>query len=282
MTTITDPTLKKQILDLFNEQNEIKIPNISGSEQVIDPDLKSKILQIQKDQSDKSFLAGVGESVTDFFSGTKRTEFAEVPEIGEYKGEGAATVALGLSITPNQKSQLDIILNTVPGSNAMEDKFGNLIVVMPDGHSFYLNKPGASFQDFAQTTAQILQYIPGYSTIAKKYAGNVFKRTLAQTGQAGVVTAAQEAGAVALGGNFDQGRLGITTGITFAFEGVVGPIGKGLLKLFRGNPNFYKLITETTPDGKKIRKIEITKDGYKALDAAGIDVNKMSPDFAEK
>ena len=67
MTTITDPTLKKQILDLFNEQNEIKIPNISGSEQVIDPDLKSKILQIQKDQSDKSFLAGVGESVTDFF-----------------------------------------------------------------------------------------------------------------------------------------------------------------------------------------------------------------------
>ena len=63
---------------------------------------------------------------------------------------------------------------------------------MPDGESFYLNKPGASFQDFAQTTAQILQYIPGYSTIAKKFANNIIKRTLAQTAQAGAVTSAQE------------------------------------------------------------------------------------------
>ena len=66
----------------------------------------------------------------------------------------------------------------------MEDRFGNPIIVMPDGESFYLNKPGASFQDFAQTTAQILQYIPGYSTIAKKFANNIIKRTLAQTAHA--------------------------------------------------------------------------------------------------
>ena len=288
MTTLTDPKLKKEILDLFNEQNEIKTPstsNIPGSEQVTDPDLKTELLEMQKDQSEKSFLGGVGESVTEFFSGTKRTEFPELPEIGSADvptiGQ-AFKIAGGLTLTPNQKSQLDIILNTVPGTNAMEDKFGNLIVVMPDGQSYYLNKPGASFQDFIQTTSQILQYIPGYSTIAKKYAGNILKRTAAQTGQAGVVTAAQEAGAVALGGNFDQGRVGIVSGITLAFEGVIGPVGKAALKLFKGNPNFYKLITETTPDGKKIKKIEITKDGYKALDAAGIDINKMSPDFAEK
>ena len=220
MTTLTDPKLKKEILDLFNEQNEIKTPstsNIPGSEQVTDPDLKTELLEMQKDQSEKSFLAGVGESVTEFFSGTKRTEFPELPEIGAADtptiGQ-AFKIAGGLALTPNQKSQLDIILNTVPGTNAMEDKFGNLIVVMPDGQSYYLNKPGASFQDFIQTTSQILQYIPGYSTIAKKYAGNILKRTAAQTGQAGVVTAAQEAGAVALGGNFDQGRVGIVSGIT--------------------------------------------------------------------
>ncbi len=282
MTTVTDPKLKQEILDLFNEQNNITDVDISGSKQNIDPTLRDELLQIQKDQEDKSFLTGVGESIVDFFSGTKKTEFAELPEIGEYTGEGAAKVALGLSLTPNQRSQLDIILNQVPGSNPMEDKFGNLIVVMPDGKSFYLNKPGASFQDFAQTTAQILQYIPGYSTIAKKYAGNLFKRTLAQTSQAAVVTSAQEAGAVALGGSFDEGRVGLTGALTFAFEGVVGPLGKAALKLFKGNPNYYKLITETAPDGKKVQKIEITKAGYKALDAAGIDVNKMSPDFIEK
>ena len=282
MTTVTDPKLKQEILDIFNKQNKKTEPSILGSTEVTDPDLKSELIQMQKDNSEKSFLSGVGESVVDFFSGTKKTEFAEVPEIGEYSGEGAAKIAVGLSITPNQRSQLDIILNQVPGSNAMEDKFGNLIVVMPDGKSFYLNKPGASFQDFAQTTAQVLQYIPGYSTIAKKYAGSLLKRTFAQTGQAAAVTAAQEAGAVALGGSFDQGRVGVTAGITAVFEGALGPVGKAIFKLFKGNPNYYKLITETTPDGKTIKKIEVTSQGYKALDAAGIDTSKISPEFAER
>ena len=42
------------------------------------------------------------------------------------------------------------------------------MAVFPDGQSFYLNKPGASFQDFVQTTSQMLQYIPGASTALKK------------------------------------------------------------------------------------------------------------------
>jgi hypothetical protein len=152
MEEVTDKKLIEKIKSKVNNETDI-----SGLQEVTDLDLKSKILNLKKDQSEKGFFEGLGESVSDFFSGTKKTEFAELPEIGEYKGEGAGKVALGLSITPNQKSQLDIILAQVPGSNAMEDKFGNLIVVMPDGESFYLNKPGASFQDFAQTTAQILQ-----------------------------------------------------------------------------------------------------------------------------
>jgi len=281
MATVTDPKLKEEILELFNKQNQIIESDIPGSKKVINPELREELFQIQKDQEEKSFLVGAGESIKDFFSGTKRTEFAQIPEIGEYTGEGAGKIAVGLSLTPNQKSQLDIILNQVPGSTPMEDKFGNLIIVMPDGKSFYLNKPGASFQDFAQTTAQILMYIPGYSTIAKKYAGSLIKRAALQTSQAAVVTSAQEAGAIALGGSFDEGRVGVTAGITAVFEGVVGPVGKAVLKLFKGNPNYYKLITETV-DNKKVQRIEITKAGYKALDAAGIDVNKMSPEFIEK
>ena len=140
--------------------------------------------------------------MTEFFTGTKKTEFPEMKEIGEATSGSVkkdAIIGLGLSITPNMQSQIDIILNAVPGSNVMEDKFGNPIIVMPDGESFYLNKPGASFQDFAQTTTQILSYIPGYSTIAKKFANNILKRTLAQTAQAGAVTTAQEVAANALG-----------------------------------------------------------------------------------
>ena len=282
MIQVTDEKLKAKILEEFNKKNKTDTNNL---EKVTDPELVTKILEAQGDKKEKSFLSGVGETVTEFFTGTKKTEFPELKEIGEAKLDSvkqAATIGLGLSITPNQQSQIDIILNAVPGSNVMEDRFGNPIIVMPDGESFYLNKPGASFQDFAQTTAQILQYIPGYSTIAKKFANNIVKRTLAQTAQAGAVTSAQEVAANALGAdNISYDRIALTTGLTAVFEGILGPVGRATIKMFKGNPNYYKLITETV-DGKKVKKIEITPQGYKALEAAGIDTKKMSPDFAEK
>lgn len=247
---------------------------------VTDQDLISRLDKLRKENKEKSFLAGLGESVMEFFTGTKSTEFADMPEIGEFKGEGAGKIALGLSITPNIRSQAQIIQNAVPGSNIMEDKFGNPIAVMPDGKSFYLNKPGASFQDVAQTTTQILSYIPGYSTIAKKFAGNLIARTAAQSAQAGGVTAVQEVGALALGADFDTGRVGVVSGITGVFEGVLGPVGRGIYKMFKGNPNYYKIVDETI-DGKTERVVQITKDGYKALDAAGIDIKKIDPKFAQ-
>ena len=254
MLEVTDEKLKAKILEEFNKKNKTDTSNL---EKVTDPELVSKILEAQGDKKEKGFLAGVGESVTDFFSGTKKTEFPEMKEIGEAKDTGAdATIALGLSITPNMQSQIDIILNAVPGSNVMEDRFGNPIIVMPDGESFYLNKPGASFQDFAQTTSQILQYIPGYSSIAKKFANNIIKRTLAQTAQAGAVTSAQEAAASTLGAdNIGYDRIAISTGLTAVFEGILGPVGRTAIKMFRGNPNYYKLITETAEDGSKVKKI---------------------------
>jgi len=280
MLEVTDEKLKAKILEEFNKKNKTDTSNLK---KVTDPELVSKILEAQGDKKEKNFLSGAGEAVTEFFTGTKKTEFPELKEIGEAKTDADFTIALGLSITPNQQSQIDIILNAVPGSNVMEDRFNNPIIVMPDGESFYLNKPGASFQDFAQTTSQILQYIPGYSTIAKKFANSIIKRTLAQTTQAGAVTSAQEAVANALGAdNIGYDRIALTTGLTAVFEGILGPIGKATIKMFRGNPNYYKLTTETLGDGTKKRKIEITSQGYKALEAAGIDIKKMSPDFAEK
>ena len=274
MAVVTD----KKLIERLDKARNNKLGNNENA--VTDQDLISRLDKARKENKEKGFLAGVGESVKEFFTGTKSTEFSDMPEIGEYKGEGAGKVALGLGITPNIRSQAQIIINAVPGSNIMEDKFGNPIAVMPDGKSFYLNKPGASFQDVAQTTTQILSYIPGYSTIAKKFAGNLIARAAAQTAQAGGVTAVQEAGAVALGADFDYGRVGVVAGITGAFEGVLGPVGRGIYKMFKGNPNYYKIV-ENTKDGKTEKGIEITKDGYKALEAAGIDVKKMTPDFAQ-
>jgi len=270
------------MVDVVKDKKLIeRLDKESKKDQIVtDKDLIARLDQQSVELKEKSFLGGVGESVKEFFTGTKSTEFSDMREIGEYKGEGAGKVAIGLSVTPNIRSQAQIIQNQIPGSNIMEDKFGNPIVVMPDGESFYLNKPGASFQDFAQTTTQILSYIPGYSTIAKRYAGNILKRSIAQTAQAGAVTGAQEAVAVGLGAESDLTRVGLASGITLAFEGAIGPIGRATIKMFKGNPNYYKLITEVV-DGKEVKKLEITKAGYKALDAAGIDVDKITPKFSE-
>ena len=282
MNEVKDKELIKRLETKLKAEEKSNM-DVTGLKEVTDPELLGRLNAKSTENEEKGFLAGVGESVTDFFSGTKKTEFPELKEIGEAKTDADFTIALGLSITPNQQSQIDIILNAVPGSNVMEDKFGNPIIVMPDGESFYLNKPGASFQDFAQTTSQILQYIPGYSSIAKKFANNIIKRTLAQTAQAGAVTTAQEVAANALGAdNISYDRIALTTGLTAVFEGILGPVGRATIKMFRGNPNYYKVITETAEDGSKVRKVEITPQGYKALEAAGVDIKKMSPDFAEK
>ena len=285
MSEVKDQELIKKLESKLKAEEKSNM-DVTGLKEVTDPELLGKLNAKSTENEEKGFLAGVGESVTDFFSGSKRTEFPDMKEIGEVTSVTvgqSAKIGIGLSITPNMQSQIDIILNAVPGSNAMEDKFGNPIIVMPDGESFYLNKPGASFQDFAQTTTQILSYIPGYSTIAKKFATNVLYRTAAQTAQAGAVTTAQEVAANALGAdNISYDRIALTTGLTAVFEGILGPVGRATIKMFKGNPNYYKVITETAEDGSKVRKVEITPEGYKALKASGVDINKMSPDFAEK
>ena len=54
MATVTDPKLKQEILDLFNQKDKAIEPDISGSEQVTDPELSEELFQIQKDQEEKS------------------------------------------------------------------------------------------------------------------------------------------------------------------------------------------------------------------------------------
>ena len=82
------------------------------------------------------------DKVSDIFSGTKRTEYAALPEIGAADAGSLGAnlkVAGGLLLTPNQRSQAQIIQAAVPGSAIREDKYGNVIVNMPDGKNYYLN-----------------------------------------------------------------------------------------------------------------------------------------------
>ena len=67
MEEVTDKKLIEKIKSKVNNETDI-----SGLQEVTDLDLKSKILNLKKDQSEKGFFEGLGESVSNFFSGTKK------------------------------------------------------------------------------------------------------------------------------------------------------------------------------------------------------------------
>ena len=277
---VTDPKLIKELdeLRLKNVGSNIK----SSGETIDDPDLIKELDDIRLQNTFKGKITKTSNAVADFFSGTKKTEFPDMPEIGEYTGEGAGMSALGLLITPNQKSQAQIIQSQVPGSEIFKDRFDNIIVTMPDGKNFYLNKPGASQQDVLQTTSQILAYIPGYSWAMKKAGKSVFKKAMLSGVAGGGTSLAQDIATMPLGNEeIDVTRALISSAVPIVFEGVVSPVVGGVWKKLMGNPSFTKTITKLE-DGIEKKQLVLNKRGEKAAEAAGIDVTKVNEKFIKE
>jgi len=262
MAKVTD----KELLEKLNT------PETSGT-QVTDPNLLEKL---NEGTEEPGIIKRTATKIYDFFDGTKRTEYEDLPEIGSYKGEGLTSeqkrnIALGLNLTPNMKAQADIIKAQVPGATIVSDKFENPIVLFPDGKSFYLNKPGASFQDFIQTTSQILQYIPGASTALKKAGSGYVKRALYSGAAGGATSVAQDLATIPLGSKegIDPVKLGASVVIPAGFEGVINPVGKNILRRIIGNPRF-------SSNGK------LNERGKRAAKAAGLDVDNLDPNFLKE
>jgi len=277
---VTNQKLIKELdeLRLKNTQSNIK----SSGKTVEDPDLIKELNNIRMGNTWKGKIIKTSNSVADFFSGTKKTEFPDMPEIGEYSGEGAGMSALGILITPNQKSQAQIIQSQVSGSEIFKDRFNNIIVSMPDGKNFYLNKPGASQQDVLQTTAQILAYIPGYSWGAKKAGKSIFKKAMLTGVAGGTTSLAQDIATMPLGNEeIDVTRAALSSAVPIVFEGVVSPIVGAMYKKLMGNPSFTETILKLE-NGKQVKKLILNDKGKKAAEAAGIDVTKVNQKFIKE
>ena len=283
MKEVTNPEKLKELNALFGNKDS---DEISGVE-ITDPD---KLAELNKIIEDDSYIGKFKKAIgatKDFFSGTKTTEFAEIPEIGEYKGDKSFTIGGALLLQPNQKIQAQIIQEQIPDSQIFKDRFDNLIVQMPDGKNFYLNKPGASLQDFTQTTAQILSYIPGYSFAVKKAGTNLLKRG-AYAGLAGGGTSvAQDIGSMALGGkDIDYSRAVVSTVVPAAFETVISPVAGSIYRKIFGNPSFTKTIT-VKENGVDVKKVVLNDKKKAAAKEAGIDVKNLNDEdfiknFAQK
>lgn len=118
-----------------------------------------------------SLASRAGNFITDALTGGDRIS-PEDEDLGEVGGLGSsagknltagqsAKVAGALLLTPDEKAQADIIKNIVPDAEFKTDKAGNTQVKFPGDSEFaFLNKPGASFQDFATFVGQVLQFTP--------------------------------------------------------------------------------------------------------------------------
>ena len=276
MSVVTDKKLIEE-LDALSKKNTSPIPQ--DSEEVTDENLIKQLDEIRTGSTLKGKAAKAVAATQEFFTGTKRTEFPELPEIGAMNAPTIGTafkISAGTLINPNQKAQAQIIQAQIPGTEIFKDRFDNLIVSTPDGKSFYLNKPGASLQDFLQTTSQILQYIPGYS-YAVKFAGkSLLKRGVGAAAAGGATSVAQDIATMPLGSkDFDVSRAVISTVVPGVFETTVAPIASyGYKKLF-GNPKFTKTIT-VKEGGKDVKKVVLNEKGRKAAKEAGIDLNKLN------
>ena len=280
----------KKLIDKLNEISQKTEPELKVESTGTEVTDKTLIEKLNKEKGDVSFTeqaSNIAEKISDFFTGTKKTEFHDLPEIGSAKtetlGQGLK-IATGLLLTPNQKNQVEIIQAQVPGTTVLKDKFENLIIAMPDGQKFYLNKPGASTQDFLQTTSQILQYIPGFSTAIKKAGGNWLKRWLYSGAAGGATSVAQDVAAMPLGSKgIDLPKAIISTAVPIAFEGGINPLIRMGWKKLVGNPAYYKVVdkpVEKIINGKKTKVMEkeyvLTDKGKEAAKAAGIDTTQMN------
>ena len=291
MTIVTDPKLIKDLDKLRLEKKPQKVGDVEISDETLVTDEKeiAALNEIREGNTVSGKIKKFAGATKDFFTGTKKTEFVDMPEIGEANVDDISTalkISAGLLINPNQKAQAQIIQSQIPGSEIFKDKFDNLIVTMPDGKSFYLNKPGVSEQDILQTTAQILQYIPGYSWAMKKAGKSYFGKMLYSGAAGGGTSIAQDIATMPLGSKeVDKTRAVISTIVPIAFEGVVSPVASGVYKKIMGNPTFTKTI-KVTEDGVEKTRVVLNKRGEEAAKAAGLDTTKMNEkfikDFTEK
>ena len=141
--------------------------------------------KIKKEETwfDKSF-----KFVSNIVTGKNRTEFENMGEIYEIKTKSMAKdLALNIGFISNadQKAHLDMITRQYPGTVISKDKFDNIMITLPpnavdgDNRTFYLDKPGISFNGAINTFGQTLLYIPGAGLVSRHITTGALKKITA-------------------------------------------------------------------------------------------------------
>lgn len=134
-------------------------------------------------QSTASIQPALEPSFFDFVTGAERIsrdpELGALPEFGATEEGDTFKIAAGLLSTFNEKAQMDIIAEQLPGAVFEKTKDGSTIIEVPTEaggtRRSVLNKPGFSPQDLTTSLAQVLSFVPAgrLATLGKTVAQKV-------------------------------------------------------------------------------------------------------------
>lgn len=169
---------------------------------------------------DKALAAGRVPSARDL------PEIGQAPQMNEFT-RGAFLASLGATFTFDDQ-EVGNILQQQLSATPTEDEEGNIVVQMPDGQYFAVNKPGLSGQDIVRGVATGAAFTPAGR------AGGI----TAQAGAAAGTQAAIEAGQAGIGGEFDPEDIAIAGAgvpIAAAAGAALQPAASRFVQLAKGN-----------------------------------------------
>jgi len=249
---------------------EVPQTELTGASALIDTRKAENRLQ-KKQEAFSTIFNKPSEDITlsdvlgELIFGTQRetTATRTLPEIGSVETGALGSdlrIAAGLLAAVDPDDQKEIIAATMPGTEFSKDEKGNDIVTFPDGQQAILNKPGISFQDATQMTAQALSFIPAANI------SSLGKNLLTKVGLAGTAGAATSIGldvvAEQLGAEevVSPERAAIAGGIEAAFP-VGGRIAGGLRRAAAKQP--FDIAAETA---------KVAERGLEAGERVGIEL----------
>jgi len=262
---ITDESIIKQFEEAENES--------AGVDIVTDENIIKQFEELEtQDKGVINAIKKAGISIYDFFDGTKRTEFPEVSEFGSSARVKDNTttsqfsqITAGTAITPLLEEKINVIQSQMPDAQIVKDAYDNPMVILPDGSPLYINKPGASLEDFTTLVSQMIQYVPAARWATQTGKGLIKK--IVQSGIGGGATSvAQDVAAMPFGAEgVDVPKAIISTLVPMGFEGAISPAFRFTAKKLFGNPKFTEIV-----DGQ----IQLNAKGRQAAKAANIDLSE--------
>lgn len=187
----------------------------------------------------------------------------------EMMATGPRELEMGYHSAVDTEGKLNILKKIDPNlaKSAKTDPWGNTYVTL-DGKRKYINRPGASWEDFSEVLQQTLNTAPYAALAALAGPGTLLGRMLFGGAAAGAGSIQNDlvAKAAGSGQNPSLSRAGVNAAAGVIGEGLAVPIGKAGAAIWKA----FKTPTMVRPDGR------LSAAGERLLSEAGIDWEGLS------